>query len=119
METESGFEDSTEASAPPHRAADDGADGATTELRRPHPVVVEADEIVFKAGAATLSLSSRDGGTLEIRAPHVRILGENVLSEAEQTNSVVGRNVVTEAELAADVLGKLIRINGQCVKINC
>lgn len=85
----------------------------------PERVVVEADEIVFKAGEATLTLSCRNGGTLEICAPRIQIRGEEVLSEATQTNSVVGHHVVTEAELAADVLGKLIRIDGQCVKINC
>jgi hypothetical protein len=66
-----------------------------------------------------LILNRANGGTLEIRAPHVLIRGTEVTSEAEQTNTLAGGNVVAEAVVHADVLGKLIRINGQCVKINC
>jgi hypothetical protein len=101
------------------RPANGLASAAATGKQRPKRIVVEADEIVFKAGEATISLSSANDGTVEIRAAHVHILGEQVVSEARQTNSIVGHDVVTEAALATDVLGKLIRINGQCVKINC
>jgi hypothetical protein len=82
-------------------------------------VVVEADQIILKAGEAMLILNRANGGTLEIRAPRVVIHGDDVTSEAEHTNTLAGHSVVTEAVVHADVLGKLIRINGQCVKINC
>ena len=65
-----------------------------------------------------LSLTKENGGTLEIRARHVRLLGEEIVSQATGTNAVIGEHVVAEAEMHADLLGKLIRIDGQCVKIN-
>ena len=85
---------------------------------QPERLLLEADEITFKVGDAVLTMTRENGGTLEIRAPNVRIMGEDVLSEAERTNTIVGENVVSEATMHADLLGKLIRIDGQFVKIN-
>jgi hypothetical protein len=48
----------------------------------------------------------------------VRIHAEEILSEAQGTNTIAGEHVIAEAEMHADLLGKLIRIDGQCVKIN-
>jgi hypothetical protein len=84
----------------------------------PEKILIEADEFTVKVGDAILSLTKADGGTLEIRAPHVRIVGDDIISEAVGTNSVVGEHVVAEAAFHADLLGKLIRIDGQFVKIN-
>lgn len=81
-------------------------------------LLIEADEITFRVGGATLSLTKENGGTLEIRAGHVRIHAEEILSEAAGTNAITGESVVAEAEMHADLLGKLVRIDGQCVKIN-
>jgi len=81
-------------------------------------LLIEADEITFRVGGATLSLTKENGGTLEIRAGHVRIQAEEILSEAAGTNAITGEHVVAEAEMHADLLGKLVRIDGQCVKIN-
>ena len=120
VDTESTLQPSVDVPVSPSVTCPDSGEGSELPgSHRPERVVVEADEIVFKAGEATLTLSCRNGGTLEICAPRIQIRGDEVLSEATQTNSVVGHHVVTEAELAADVLGKLIRIDGQCVKINC
>lgn len=85
---------------------------------RPDRLVIEADEVTFRVGGATLSLTKENGGTLEIRAVHVRIHAEEILSEATGTNAIAGEQVVAEAKMHADLLGKLIRIDGQCVKIN-
>jgi hypothetical protein len=81
-------------------------------------LVIEADEVTFRVGEAVLSLTKENGGTLEIRARHVRLRGEEIVSQATGTNAVVGEHVVAEAEMHADLLGKLVRIDGQCVKIN-
>jgi hypothetical protein len=87
-------------------------------VERPERIVIEADEVTFRVGGASLTLTKENGGTLEIRAAKVRIQGEDILTEAAGTNTIAGGNVVAEAELHADLLGKLIRIDGQCVKIN-
>lgn len=92
--------------------------GSPVETDRPDRLVIEADEVTFRVGGATLSLTKENGGTLEIRAAHVRIHAEEILSEAVGTNAITGEHVVAEAEMHADLLGKLIRIDGQCVKIN-
>jgi hypothetical protein len=102
------------------------AAGADRRLQSDVPVdperlerlLIEADEITFRVGGATLSLTKENGGTLEIRAGHVRIHAEEILSEAAGTNAITGETVVAEAEMHADLLGKLVRIDGQCVKIN-
>jgi len=99
------------------------ADGPTAptriEEKPPERVILEADEIVFKVGDATLTLSREGSGTIELRAPNIRLIGDEVHSEATGTNTVVGETVVSEATQTSDLLAKLIRINGQCVKINC
>ncbi|QDU41253.1 hypothetical protein Mal4_56180 [Maioricimonas rarisocia] len=92
---------------------------APVEEKSPERVILEADEIVFKVGEATLTLSKEGSGTIELRAPNVRLVGEHVLSEASASNTIVGETVVSEATQTSDLLAKLIRINGQCVKINC
>jgi hypothetical protein len=84
----------------------------------PEHIVVEADEITLRVGNAVIKLTKENGGTLEIHAANVRIHGNSILSQATQTNSMVGEHVIAEAEMHADLLGKLIRIDGQCVKIN-
>ena len=90
----------------------------TSSSQKLEQVVLEADEITFKVGNVVLSMTKKDGGTLEIRAPRIRLLGEDIISEADGTNTIVGENVVTEASFLNDLLGKLIRIDGQCVRIN-
>lgn len=86
--------------------------------RTPEQIVLEADEITLKVGDVVLSMTREEGGTLEIRAPRVRIVGEQIVSEAEGANTIAGESVVSEARLHNDVLGKLIRVDGQCVQIN-
>jgi hypothetical protein len=93
-------------------------DQQLSHTAKPEHLLLEADEITLKVGNVTLTMSQQNGGTLEIRAPHVRIVGEDVHSEAETTNTIVGENVVSEATMHSDLLGKLIRIDGQFVKIN-
>jgi hypothetical protein len=93
--------------------------GPATLPTRGKRTVIEAEEIVFRVGQAMLALTRENGGTLEIRAPNVRIAGENIVSMAGGTMSVLGKSVVVEAGENADVMGKLVRIDGQCVKINC
>ena len=117
--------DSTEKQAVHHRLnAPDACKGMARHFpAQPTPsqdkqVVVEADEIVFRAGEATLTLK-RDGGVIEIRAPEIRLVGKQITSEAEENHTTKGNMVVSEAGKFSDLLGKLIRINGQCVKINC
>lgn len=81
-------------------------------------VVVEADEIVFRAGEATITLSSSGGGVVEIHAPALRLTGDQILSEATDTNTTAGRRVVSEAVGVSELLGRLVRVDGQCVKIS-
>lgn len=100
------------------RVTDEAAHARREARGGPEQLVVEADEITLRVGEAILKLTKENGGTLEIRAANVRILGNSILSHATETNSVVGEHVVAEAEMHADLLGKLIRIDGQCVKIN-
>src|SRR5262245_24055246 len=57
-------------------------------------LVIDAEEVTFRVGRATLSLTKENGGTLEIRAAHVRIHAEEILSEAEGTNTIAGEHVV-------------------------
>jgi hypothetical protein len=92
--------------------------GGIAETDCPDRLVIEADEVTFRVGRATLSLTKENGGTLEIRAENVRIFAKEIMSEATGTNAIAGEHVVAEAEMHADLLGKLIRIDGQCVKIN-
>lgn len=93
-------------------------DAGNPPTRKQEQIVLEADEITLKVGDVMLSMTREDGGTLEIRAPRVRIVGEEIISEAEGANTIAGDSVVSEARLHNDVLGKLIRIDGQCVQIN-
>ena len=81
-------------------------------------IVVEADEIVFKAGDATITLSKADGGIIEIHAPQLRLSGTDIVSEATESNTTAGRNVVSEALSVSELLGRLVRVDGQCVKIS-
>lgn len=90
------------------------ADTATV----PQQIVVEADEIVFRAGEATITLSKSQGGIVEIHAPTLRLTGDDILSEAAETNTTAGRRVVSEAISVSELLGRLIRVDGQCVKIS-
>jgi hypothetical protein len=100
-----------------HTLAAKPADGpAASETRR---IVVEADEIVFKAGGATFTLRNDGNGTIEIAAGSIVLKGEEITSAADQTHTTKGTMIVSEAAKFSDLLGKLIRINGQCVKINC
>jgi hypothetical protein len=92
--------------------------GGPADPDRQDRVVVEAEEITFRVGGASLTLTKENGGTLKIRAARVRIRAEEISSEATGTNAIAGEHVVAEAEMHADLLGKLIRIDGQCVKIN-
>lgn len=108
-------------STPPAQAAA----GADVESPRAMPavaadrrLVIDADEIVFRAGGATLTLRNEGAGVIELSAPEIRIHGENVISEASHQHTTRGEFVVSEAAMFSDLLGKLIRINGQCVKIN-
>lgn len=81
-------------------------------------LVVEADEIVFKAGKATITLSKSSGGIVEIHAPQLRLTGTDILSEATESNTTAGRRVVSEALSVTELLGRLVRVDGQCVKIS-
>ena len=85
---------------------------------RPQRIVVEADEIVLKAGEATITLSRSHGGIIEIHAPALRLLGDQILSEATDSNTTVGRRVVSEAISVSELLGRLVRVDGQCIKIS-
>jgi hypothetical protein len=92
---------------------------ASESIRQGGSYSVEADTIVFKAGGATLTLRKDSGGTIEIRGAAILVEAENVTSHANQTHTTTGHMVVSEASKFSDLLAKLVRINGQCVKINC
>ncbi len=64
-------------------------------------------------------MRSDGGGLIEIKAAKVSIVGDEVVSAAATTHTTKGTMVVFEAAKFSDLIGKLIRINGQCVKINC
>ena len=85
---------------------------------KPKRVEIEADEIVFKAGEATITMKKADGGIVEIHAPNLKLTGDNILSEASNNNTTAGKNVICEAISVADLLGKLVRVDGQCVRIS-
>lgn len=105
------------AATSPAESSAAGASAADTSTA-PQQIVVEADEIIFRAGEATITLSKSQGGIVEIHAPTLRLTGDDILSEAAETNTTAGRRVVSEAISVSELLGRLVRVDGQCVKIS-
>lgn len=101
----------------PQVAADAAPELSSEAPSLPKQIVVEAEEIVFRAGDATITLSREQGGIVEIHAPTLRLTGDNILSEATESNTTVGRRIVSEAISVSELLGRLVRVDGQCVRI--
>ena len=72
-------------------------------------------------GLAIALRAARDGANVAIAAKTVEpnpALPGTIHSAAAETNTVTGRHIVSESLGETELLGKLVRIDGQCVKIS-